>query len=145
MQGDDEGGQCHLLVLHGGDFLQEVRDCLALWDVESQALEVGDHLLTRPVKDQIACKHQLLSISYFLPSLKTHKLSPLRRTMVVPLWGTIRGLVAAHKKGRYKIGPFSALFGRHVWFVMPATQGCKFLTTQHSMVLLMPTFTDRTA
>lgn len=46
----------HLLVLLGGNLLQKVGDCLALWDVEAQALKVGHHLPTRPMKHQIACK-----------------------------------------------------------------------------------------
>lgn len=45
----------HLLVFHGGDFLKEVGDSLALWDVEVHALKKRDYFLTRPMEDQIAC------------------------------------------------------------------------------------------
>ena len=44
-----------LLVLFGGDLLQEVRHGLALWHIEALALEEGHHRLLGPMKDQVAC------------------------------------------------------------------------------------------
>ena len=41
----------HLLVFHGGDFLKEVRDSLALRDEKVHALEERDYFLTRPMED----------------------------------------------------------------------------------------------
>ena len=45
----------HLLVLLGRDFLEKVRDSFALRDIKVHALKERHHLLTWPMKDQIAC------------------------------------------------------------------------------------------
>ena len=45
----------HLLVFLRGDFLEEIRDSFAFWDIKVHALEERDHLLTWPMEDQIAC------------------------------------------------------------------------------------------
>ena len=44
-----------LLILLGGDFLQEVRDRLALRHEEAQALEMAHHILSRAMKYHITC------------------------------------------------------------------------------------------
>lgn len=47
--------RAHLLVLGGGDLLQEVGNALALGQLEAKPREEGQYLITRPMKHHMPC------------------------------------------------------------------------------------------
>ncbi len=60
----------HLLVLGGGDLLQEVGNALALGQPEAQPREEGQHLLARPMKHHMPC---ITPIPQFIQKLTSKK------------------------------------------------------------------------